>query len=284
METSSKEVKSAERALAVLALLARHAERALPAMTIARQLRMPKSSTYHLLNAMRRSGFVDFVSHERGWTLGEEARATSGEPSLDRVLHAVEAFDDATPRMTTDALATKVGLSLAESIRVRDLLLREGLLISEDGELRIGLRLAQLARQQPELHELRGRVRPTLIRLRDETGETANLIVLNGEHGLYVDQVESRHALRHAGWTGRQIPLTGATGAALTGSASGVAVATGAVEDGVVAIAAKIDAPASLVAAISVTGPSVRLGREEALEATARAVAEAASSLAPHSR
>jgi DNA-binding IclR family transcriptional regulator len=246
-------------------------------MVIARRLGMPKSSTYHLLNSMSRLGFVRFVEAERAWTLGEQAEVASRAPALDLVLDALEAFDEETPHMTTDTLASRLALSFAEAARLRDVLLREGLLVEEDGVLRVGLRLAQLARQLPELDELRRRIRPTLVRLRDETGETANLIVLNGDHGLYVDQVESRHALRHAGWTGRQIPLTGATGAALLGQAGSVAVADGAVEDGVVAIAATIGAPEGLTAAISVTGPSVRLGTEAVIAAASRAVSHAAA-------
>ena len=246
-------------------------------MVIARRLGVPKSSTYHLLNAMSRLGFVRFVDADRGWTLGEQAEVASRAPALERVLHALEAFDEETPQMTTDALARRLALSFAEAARLRDALLREGLLVEEDGVLRVGLRLTQLARQLPELDELRRRVRPTLVRLRDETGETANLIVRNGDHGLYVDQVESRHALRHAGWTGQQIPLTGATGAALLGQANPVSVASGAVEDGIVAIAATIGAPAGLVAAISVTGPSARLGTKAAIAAASRAVSHAAA-------
>ncbi len=49
----------------------------------------------------------------------------------------------------------------------------------------------------------------------DATQETASLIVRDGDHGLYVDQVESRYVLRIGSWVGRRVPLEGtATGAA----------------------------------------------------------------------
>lgn len=61
--------KSASRALAILRLLASRA-RPTPAMTIARECGLPKSSTYHLLNVMRAADFVTYYEHERAWGLG----------------------------------------------------------------------------------------------------------------------------------------------------------------------------------------------------------------------
>jgi DNA-binding IclR family transcriptional regulator len=97
-----------------------------------------------------------------------------------------------------------------------------------------------------------------LARLRDATGETANLIVRDGEQAVYLDQVESRHALRHAGWAGRRIPLTrGAAAMALTGD-DGPHVARDAVEVGVTAVACRILAPVES-AAVGITAPSARM-------------------------
>ena len=59
------------------------------------------------------------------------------------------------------------------------------------------------------------------MRLRDATSETANLIILDGDHAIYIDQVESSYALRHSGWVGRRVPLAGTALAALVAAASG---------------------------------------------------------------
>jgi DNA-binding IclR family transcriptional regulator len=67
--TSSRTVKSAERLLDVLDLLARHA-RPVPTMTIARECGIPKSSAHHLLNVMRDRHFVTYYETERAWGLG----------------------------------------------------------------------------------------------------------------------------------------------------------------------------------------------------------------------
>jgi IclR family transcriptional regulator, acetate operon repressor len=272
-----KSVKSAERALAVLDLLGDHDGRTVSATSIARTLGMPRSSTYHLLNAMRRAHYAEYRGDRRGWMLGERARALGiADPPASVLLSAVEAFDAYGTRLTVSQLAERLRLSMAETARVVETLDREGVLVEEDGELRLGLRLARIARRLPELDGLRARARPALVRLRDETGETANLLVRNGDRALYVDQVESPQPLRHAGWTGRQIPLNGASGAALTGH-EGAAVAVGVIEPGVVAVACAIPAD-GLDAAISVTGPSVRL-RGAALQRVITAVERDAAGL-----
>jgi IclR family acetate operon transcriptional repressor len=50
-------------------------------------------------------------------------------------------------------------------------------------------------------------VAPLLERLRDETGESANLVVRDGDSGLVVVRVESHHPLRFSQPVGTRIPL-----------------------------------------------------------------------------
>jgi len=66
---SASSVKSADRALRVLELLARHLK-PVPTMTIARECDIPRSSTHHLLNVMRDRRFVSYYEHDRAWGLG----------------------------------------------------------------------------------------------------------------------------------------------------------------------------------------------------------------------
>jgi DNA-binding IclR family transcriptional regulator len=63
---------AARRAMAVLRCLAAAAE-PLPAATIARQVGMPRSSTYHLLAALAEDGFTVHYPDERRWGLGVSA-------------------------------------------------------------------------------------------------------------------------------------------------------------------------------------------------------------------
>jgi DNA-binding IclR family transcriptional regulator len=73
VKPTSSRVKSAERALDVIELLA-GALRPVPSMAIARRCAMPKSSTHHLLNVLRDRGWAVYDAEHRGWTLGPEPR------------------------------------------------------------------------------------------------------------------------------------------------------------------------------------------------------------------
>lgn len=63
------QVPAAERTIAVLRHLAQHA-RPVTATAIARDLRLPRSSTYHLLHALAAGRFVTYLPEERRWALG----------------------------------------------------------------------------------------------------------------------------------------------------------------------------------------------------------------------
>lgn len=127
-----------------------------------------------------------------------------------------------------------------------------------DGRYALGLALVALAARVGPVERLRRAGADPLAALRDATGETASLLVRSGDEALYVDQAESPHVLRLAGWAGRRIPLaTTAAGAALRGE-PGPQSATDAVEPGVTAVACAIRG-AALPAAVSVAGPSTRL-------------------------
>ena len=63
------QVPAAVRTLAVLKLLATSSG-SLPAAVISRNLDLPRSSTYHLLQAMEREGFVTYFPEGRTWGLG----------------------------------------------------------------------------------------------------------------------------------------------------------------------------------------------------------------------
>lgn len=63
---------AAAHALDVLTLLASHSQ-PMPAGAIARELGLPRSSTYHLLSVLRERGFVSHLDGERRYGLGPAA-------------------------------------------------------------------------------------------------------------------------------------------------------------------------------------------------------------------
>ena len=93
-------VPAATRALAVLSALAA-APSPMPASSLARQLTLPRSSTYHLLSAMADAGFVVHYPEEERWGLGvaafeigaaylrHEPLERLGRPILHRLAHDI---------------------------------------------------------------------------------------------------------------------------------------------------------------------------------------------------
>jgi DNA-binding IclR family transcriptional regulator len=134
---SSSTVKSAERLVDVLELLARHT-RPVPTMTIARECGIPKSSAHHLLNVMRARHFVTYYEVERTWGLGvaifeigsaylrsgplqrlgrhllEELTQRTGETAHLAMLHGTDVLyiDKEQPAGSVAKLVTEIGVRL----------------------------------------------------------------------------------------------------------------------------------------------------------------------------
>ena len=130
-------MKSAERLLDVLELLARHT-RPVPTATIVRECGIPKSSAHHLLNVMRARSFVTYYETERAWGLGVavfeigsaylrsgplqrmgrhllvELTMRTGETSHLAMLHGTEVLyiDKEQPAGNITKLVTEVGVRL----------------------------------------------------------------------------------------------------------------------------------------------------------------------------
>jgi IclR family transcriptional regulator, acetate operon repressor len=251
---------SAERIMQVLDFLSRRTYPT-PTMIISQECGIPKSSLHNLLNAMRRRRFVTYHRDSRAWSLGARVFEISAEaPLLAHALAILRVFGQEKDSLDTTQIARQSELPPAVVSRIVPMLEENGLLAETPrGQYRLGLQLVALASRVRGLDQLRIVARPFLMRLRDATGETANLIVLHDDHALYVDQVESRHALRHTGWVGRRVPLENtAAGAALRG-ATGAQTAHDTVELGVTAVACAILGTDDPQAAVGVTGPNFRL-------------------------
>lgn len=266
----------AVRAVEVLTHLAT-AGRPVPAAVLARECGIPRSSTYGIVNALAAAGFAERTGD--GFKAGPRAHELGGGVTVAAALAVLESFDHDATQLTAAELCRRSGLSLARLTPLLDDLLEAGLLVPADGGVALGVRVTALAARNGPLHRLRTAARPVLGALRDTTGETANLVVRDGGALVYLDQVESPHALRHAGWVGRRLPLAeGAASAALTSDdGAAVHVARDAVEVGVTAVACRI-AGAEPVAAVGVTAPTARMG-ERRLAACRTAVAGAAEDL-----
>lgn len=270
---------SATRVLDVLQFLARRSTPS-PAAIIAISCGIPRSSLYTLLRALRARRFVNYHADDRTWSLGAAAHELSATaPLFAHGLAVLRAFATVSGGLTPRQIAAQQQLPKTVVDRVLPLLEESDLLHAEpDGTYSLGLEVVSLASRVAYVDGMRLASRAHLTQLRDATGETATLIIRDGDHALYVDQIESRYVLRISSWVGRRVSLEGtATGAAFT-DPSASHVVHDAVELGVTSVACALNVPQH-DAAISILAPGWRLrdfGEDRArqiVEAVARKLA-----------
>ena len=206
---------------------------------------------------------------------------TSGVGVLDKAVVVLEAVHGGATSLAQ--LTERTGLSratahrLAVALEVHRLLARDG-----DGRWRIGPRAGELASGVGD--RLAERAAPVLARLRDATGESAQLYQRHGDRRLCVAVAERGSGLRDTVPVGSALPLTAGsaaqvllawtpddplvTRAAFTARTlaevrrRGWAHSVAEREQGVASVSAPVRGPGGVViAAVSVSGPLERLTR-----------------------
>ena len=231
------------------------------------------------------------VSDTRGAALGTTA-VDRGADLLVRVLESEQ------PVALTD-LASAAGLPKSTASRLVSALERRGL-IEQDGErgrLRPGpaiLRVAERSMLERNVVELS---RPALDALAEASGETINLAVPGPEGVEHIAQVDSRHFLGAGQWLGRSVDYehsangkvfaafgrapAGTAGAPVNGELksvvrNGVAMSVDELEVGLSAIAAPVrGARGEVIAALSISGPTLRMTPERTAELQKLLISEA---------
>ncbi|HEU5083462.1 MAG TPA: IclR family transcriptional regulator [Acidimicrobiales bacterium] len=137
-------------------------------------------------------------------------------------------------------------------------LLRRG----EDGAYALGLALIGLGRAALEAYPLTAVAVPVLRRLRDETGESAQLYVAEEGERLCVAAVDSNHELRTIVPVGARLPMgVGSAGRVLSGLADrdGWLASVAERAPGVASVSAPVWDDGQILAAVSVSGPIERV-------------------------
>lgn len=205
-------------------------------------------------------------------------------------------------------LAHRTGLQPSTTHRLLATLIECGYVVQnpQTSRYRLSHKVVELAGgAEARIERLTTAVRPHLAEIRDVTNETTNLCVLDRFTVVYVDQAESRRAVRMFTETGRRVPahacaagkamlafqpasivaelMARAPFASLTphtltsppqlegelrrARARGYALDREEYEDGVVCVAAPVFGPTGeVLAATSVSGPSMRLQRVDLAE------------------
>lgn len=231
----------------------------------------------------RHDRYVVSVDDRRGGgnAPGAAGPGPSGVGVLDKSVEILAALADAGP-LSLGGLVEATGLPRPTAHRLAAALAHHGLVgRDERGRFLLGLRLQAWGRRAGGLGGLVEVAQPVLDRLRDATGESAQLYVRDGDRRVCVAAAERASGLRDTVPVGAVLPLGRGSGGTVllawgeeppAGAAAGRAraaarrrgwVASVAErEPGVASVSAPVlDGDGRVVAAVSVSGPSERVGR-----------------------
>jgi IclR family KDG regulon transcriptional repressor len=143
---------------------------------------------------------------------GDAIVSTEGAAGLSSVRNAarlLKVFLTREESLGVSELARRLGLAKSSVHRLLTTLAAEGLIEQDPatGGYRLGIvvfELGEAVRVHLDLHAAAG---PVLASLREQTGESSQVGVLDGTHVVYVDRLESSQSLRLFTETGRRVPV-----------------------------------------------------------------------------
>lgn len=230
--------------------------------------------------------------------MSTQAGTQLGSQAVDRAARLLALIVESDRPPSFSALVDQVGLAKSTTSRLLNALERNRLVQRDQrGSFRPGSLFMTYAARQDSMRDLVETALPVLERIGEATGETINLAVPRGNGVVQVAQIDSRYFLGATNWVGVDVPphcsalgkvfyaygplalpdgpLERRTPATLTTRAAlerdlaevpgrGWAVAWEELEPGLAAVAAPVRAvDGSVVAAVSVSGPTARLTRAD---------------------
>ncbi len=218
-----------------------------------------------------------------------EVATESGTQAIDRAADLLVCVVESSRPLGVGELAAGSGLPKSTTSRLIGALERRGL-VQRAGDRRItpGPVLLRFAHQDRSV-SLVELALPALRTLAELSGETINLGVPTPLGVEHLAQEDSRHFMGGTNWVGRRVPYeTTANGKVLLAFGArtaeggairkrGYASAVDELEQGLSAIAAPIFGPdGDVVAALSISGPTIRLTRERMIELAPHLMTQAA--------
>ena len=185
---------------------------------------------------------------------------------LDKAVDVLDALE--LRSLSLSELVVVTGLPRATAHRLATALERHGLVRRDaDGRFMLGTRLLSLGQAAADAWPLATAAASALAILRDETGESVQLFVRDGEDRVCIAALQSLHGLRTIVPLGARLPLSAGSAARVLTSADQTAggwiESVGEREAGVASVSAPVrDASGRVVAAVSVSGPIERTSRQ----------------------
>ena len=185
---------------------------------------------------------------------------------LDKAVDVLDALE--LRSLSLSELVVVTGLPRATAHRLATALERHGLVRRDaDGRFMLGTRLLSLGQAAADAWPLATAAASALAILRDETGESVQLFVRDGEERVCIAALQSLHGLRTIVPLGARLPLSAGSAARVLTSADQTAggwiESVGEREAGVASVSAPVrDASGRVVAAVSVSGPIERTSRQ----------------------
>lgn len=138
-----------------------------------------------------------------------EAAKVSGTAAFSKFIAVMQLIGDAVEPLSVGQLAQESGYPRPTVYRIVGALLEEGLLVESlrGNTYQLGPRLMSLASLSWERSDLRVVSIEALEFLRDVTRETVHLAVLSGREMVYIEKLESPHAVRMASRIGTRVTL-----------------------------------------------------------------------------
>jgi DNA-binding IclR family transcriptional regulator len=138
--------------------------------------------------------------------------------SVSRAVDVLMLFDAGRPHLGVTEIAEELGVSKSTAHRLLQLLGDRGFVVqdAQSRRYRLGLTLLHLGRLVADRLDLRQEALPVMQRLQQQTGETVDLNVERGGYRICLEKIEGQQAIRQFVEIGRPLPLhAGASGKVL---------------------------------------------------------------------
>jgi DNA-binding IclR family transcriptional regulator len=141
------------------------------------------------------------------------AHRSAGQSVLARVVTVLETFDQDNASLSVSHIARRSGLPVPTVHRIVGELVEMGLLErGDDREVRVGVRLWEIAAAAPRALGLRETAMPFMEDLHAATRQHTQLYVLEGREALVIERLSARNAVVNFTRVGGRLPLHASSG------------------------------------------------------------------------